>query len=494
MAKFTIGSDMPEFGFFDDFFDGETLAVSSYDSSIIFYQDANGAQIILTGIDLTFGGNVVTGGEISNVWFVDENGGTLIAVSDGSFDAVNLISTLNGDESIWEFVSFLSAGDDTIIGNSIGNDLNFGENHGDDTIIAGSGGSYIAGSKGDDILKGGNGWDTLSYEDTFYRDDDTKGIQLDVEKGTVADSWGDKDKISKFEEFRGSVYKDSMLGGKKADAFAGLDGADLLDGRGGLDDARYFLDEKYGGNAGISVNLAQQKIVDGFGDTDKVISVERIFGTAESDTFIGDKGDNHFIGMDGVDSFNGGKGFDVLEFYFWQDQGQHGADVDLTLSSGQIKDDGYGNVEDANGFEAAGGGDYDDTIKLGIAKEGFAWGGGGDDILTAGIAGNWLGGGDGSDTFVFLSTDAIGNLGKNKIQTFIYDFHQDEDDVIDLTALGDLTFIGNSAFSGSEGELRYQFKNGNTLLQGDIDGNGAADFSLELEGKVKLVGDDLMWS
>ncbi|CAN7293883.1 hypothetical protein [Rhizobium sp. LjRoot254] len=492
MAKFTIGSGMPEFGFFDDFFDGETLAISSHDATIIFYEDANGAQIILTGTDLTFSGNVVTGGKISNVWFVDENGGTLFAVSDGNFNAVNLVSTLNGDESIWEFVSFLSAGNDTIIGNSIGNDLNFGENHGNDTIIAGAGGSYIAGSKGDDLLKGGSGWDTLSYEDTFYRDDDTKGIKLDVEKGMVADSWGDKDKISKFEEFRGSVYKDSMLGSKKADAFAGLDGADLLDGRGGLDEARYYLDDKYGGSAGISVNLAQQKIIDGFGDTDKVISIERIFGTEHSDTFIGDKGDNHFIGLAGVDSFQGGKGFDVLEFYVSDDMGQQGADVDLSLSSGQIKDDGFGNVEDANGFEAAGGGDEDDTIKLGSAKEGFAWGGGGDDVLTAGIAGNWLGGGVGSDRFVFLTTGAIGTLGKNKVQTFIYDFSQNQDDVIDLTALGDLTFIGNSAFSGSDGELRFHFKNGNTLLQGDMNGNGVADFTLELGGKITLVGDDLL--
>src|SRR6185436_13568208 len=42
-------------------------------------------------------------------------------------------------------------------------------------------------------------------------------------------------------------------------------------------------------------------------------------------------------------------------------------------------------------------------------------------------------------------------------------------------------FIGSSAFGGVAGQLRAQLQSGNQwLVQGDVDGNGTADFSLTL--------------
>jgi len=69
----------------------------------------------------------------------------------------------------------------------------------------------------------------------------------------------------------------------------------------------------------------------------------------------------------------------------------------------------------------------------------------------------------------------------------IHDFSSSDNDRIRLdfvdantsngTATNDsFAFIGTSAFHGTAGELRYQLINGNTFVQGDLDGDGVADF------------------
>jgi hypothetical protein len=50
------------------------------------------------------------------------------------------------------------------------------------------------------------------------------------------------------------------------------------------------------------------------------------------------------------------------------------------------------------------------------------------------------------------------------------------------------------AFSSVAGELRYQFQNGNTFVEGDMDGNGQVDLALELNGEVTLVSGDFVLS
>ncbi|KQO49205.1 MULTISPECIES: hypothetical protein [unclassified Methylobacterium] len=43
-------------------------------------------------------------------------------------------------------------------------------------------------------------------------------------------------------------------------------------------------------------------------------------------------------------------------------------------------------------------------------------------------------------------------------------------------------FIGTNTFSGEAGWLRFRFGGGNTLVQGDTNGDGAADFAVLLQG------------
>jgi serralysin len=49
-------------------------------------------------------------------------------------------------------------------------------------------------------------------------------------------------------------------------------------------------------------------------------------------------------------------------------------------------------------------------------------------------------------------------------------------------------FIGATAFSNVAGQLRYDAG----ALQGDIDGNGAADFTITLTGNPSLLVSDII--
>ena len=59
---------------------------------------------------------------------------------------------------------------------------------------------------------------------------------------------------------------------------------------------------------------------------------------------------------------------------------------------------------------------------------------------------------------------------------------------------GDQAFawIGDAAFSGTAGELRFAFAGNTTTVTGDTDGDGAADFALWLTGQITLVAGDFV--
>ena len=84
-------------------------------------------------------------------------------------------------------------------------------------------------------------------------------------------------------------------------------------------------------------------------------------------------------------------------------------------------------------------------------------------------------------------------------QDTILDFKKAQGDSIDLHMIDANThaggnqafhFIGDHAFTRDEGELRFNFKNGNTIVNADINGDGDSDFRFVLEGKVNLSASD----
>ncbi len=161
---------------------------------------------------------------------------------------------------------------------------------------------------------------------------------------------------------QGGAGRDLIEGGSGNDSLAGLGGANSLnggrgndtldggtdDGNGNGDAADYSRDALDGGLGGVLVNLSAAAIqngtgpgattvnagqaLDGFGDTDTLISIEEVrgsnssdglWGSAGNDIFTGNGGNDLFIaggGNDfsaagaGDDIFQGGTGFDTIGF------------------------------------------------------------------------------------------------------------------------------------------------------------------------------------
>ena len=271
-----------------------------------------------------------------------------------------------------------------------------GYSRGNDTVDAKGSDDFVAGDKGNDTIYGGSGWDTLSYEQSYWDKTAHHGIKLKVAKGTVKDPWGNTDHISGFEQYEGSKFDDKMIGSSRDDQFTGLKGDDIIKGKGGWDLVDYSKDANpnypHPGKHGITADLTKGTVIDGYGDTDTVKKIEAVRGTSHKDTFIGDKHDNYFQGIGGKDSYDGGKGYDELNFSAndWNN-GLHGVNVDLSKHKGQVIDDGYGYKENAKSFEAVVGTKFADTL-IGNKHNNTLKGEDGNDTMT---------GGKGSDQFVF---------------------------------------------------------------------------------------------
>jgi Ca2+-binding RTX toxin-like protein len=138
----------------------------------------------------------------------------------------------------------------------------------------------------------------------------------------------------------------------------------------------------------------------------------------------------------------------------------------------------------------------DDTLNGGAGNDKLN-GGDGIDRLVGGAGADILTGGLNADIFVFLSLDesTVANAGRDAIM----DFSQAQGDKIDVspidantTVTGDqaFAFISAAAFSGTPGELRTEVINGNTLVSGDVNGNGVADFAILVRGVAPLQASD----
>lgn len=182
-------------------------------------------------------------------------------------------------------------------------------------------------------------------------------------------------------------------------------------------------------------------------------------------------------GSNGNDVLNGHAGNDVL-------RGNSGHDT-LTGDAGNDR------IFGGSGQDRLSGGAGSDRLSGGAGNDQLS-GGPGNDQLVGGSGKDLLIGGSGADKFVF---NAVSEIGRGAARDVIQDFSHD--DLIDLRAIdantkaaGDqaFRFIGTKAFTKHAGELTI--KNG--IVAGDVNGDGIADFHLEVRGVTGLHASDFL--
>jgi Ca2+-binding RTX toxin-like protein len=199
-------------------------------------------------------------------------------------------------------------------------------------------------------------------------------------------------------------------------------------------------------------------------------------GGAGADRLTGGTGDDIYVVdnvADVVDEYNGGGGTD---------------EVQTSLASYRLA----GRVENLTGTVDTGqvltGNDSGNTIH----------GAGGADTLVGGLGQDTLFGGVGADTFAFYVGDSLAD---HALADVIADFDSGTGDKVDLSHLDAnttfhgnqaFTFIGTDAFSGAAGELHYMQEGGNTFVEGDVTGDGVADFAIQFTGLNDFAGTDFM--
>lgn len=281
-----------------------------------------------------------------------------------------------------------------------------------------------------------------------------------------------------------------------------------------------------GGNDTLGGHTGDDTIYGGAGN-------DELGGSYDDDMLFGDAGNDMLSGGDGDDTLTGGAGADLLyggsNGTDWVTYGDSAAAVNVRLIAG---DTAYSTGGDAQGDAIYGvanvsGSRFNDTITdrpesnaynanifrglagndslilggnhdtgyggsgldrlLGQAGNDTLLGETGADSLNGGLGADRLSGGTGADTFILRSLDdsTTAATGRDRIT----DFARGQHDRIDLSGIdangsargnGTFSFVGDDRFGGSRAELRVIETATGWRVTGDVDGDGRADFALDV--------------
>ncbi|WP_295557663.1 peroxidase family protein [uncultured Hyphomicrobium sp.] len=269
--------------------------------------------------------------------------------------------------------------------------------------------------------------------------------------------------------YAGGVNNDTLSGGAGDDTLFGLDGDDNLAGGDGDDTL-------VGGNGNdiLIGNAGKDTIFGGTGD-------DTVLAGSGDDTIYADAGNDLIWGHEGRDVINAGDGNDTI-FASVGDGNDaiHGGAGTDTLNLEALS---QGVTVDLASGTATGAQSGTDTL-TGIEN---VVGGGGNDTIIAGAGVNVLDGGGGNDTFVFTS---VANADGDEIVGF------QQGDQIDLRPLfqslnlptGDDFSFTNAAFNQA-GQVRLHVVDGDTIVEGNTDGQTDVDFAITVVGRVLTTND-----
>jgi Ca2+-binding RTX toxin-like protein len=157
-----------------------------------------------------------------------------------------------------------------------------------------------------------------------------------------------------------------------------------------------------------------------------------------------------------------------------------------------------GYIDMGDGNDTVKGSAASDTILGGRGNDSLV-GNGGSDIIAGQAGADRMAGNAGADSFYFIDRTDSGKTASTMDR--IVDFSHAQHDVIflslmDAKAGGGMNdafgFIGTQAFHKVQGELHYAVKDGNAFVSGDVNGDGAADFTIRLDHVASLVAGDFV--
>jgi Ca2+-binding RTX toxin-like protein len=235
-----------------------------------------------------------------------------------------------------------------------------------DTLVGDANQNFLIGGAGADALNGGAGSDFADYI--------TAGAAVTASLTDPLSNAGDAagDTYAGIEHLRGTPFNDTLVGDAGTNFLRGLGGADVLDGRGGIDFASYV-----DAAAALTVDLSNPANNTGDAAGDVLIGIEGVGGSFFNDLLVGDSGSNILYSNDGADTLDGGAGLDYADYFFA-----------LTPVTASLADSAINTGVTAVGdvyiaIEALRGGAFNDTL-IGNAGQNFLRGGLGADTLDGG--------------------------------------------------------------------------------------------------------------
>lgn len=229
-------------------------------------------------------------------------------------------------------------------------------------------------------------------------------------------------------------------------------------------------------------------------------------GTSGADQLTGASTADTLSGLSGADSLSGGAGDDLLEGGAGNDVLDGGAGLDMAsyagatsgvtvnLSIAKSQDTSGAGKDTLANIEQLRGSAFADRL-TGDAKANLLEGGGGKDTLTGGDGADGLRGGAGADLFVVSAL----SHSKTTAADTIYDFSHAEGDRIDLSGIDavaggkDNAFTLAGAFGHKAGELVSVLSQDHYVVQGDVNGDGVADFAINVFSQTSLVAADFVF-
>lgn len=311
------------------------------------------------------------------------------------------------------------SGNDTLVGDDSTNWIDGGA--GDDILRGGLGNDVLFGGIGADRLYGDDGRDTVSYERAVA------AVHIDLTSQAVSGGEAQGDTISSFENAKGGLGNDILIGSSVANALSGNDGNDVIDAGGGNDTVNGGRGaDTLSGGAGIdilsysladgsvSIDLAAGMGAGSDAEGDTFAGFEGVTGGAYNDVLAGDQNANTLNGGAGDDTIAGGEGNDTIMGGSGRDSLTGGAGID-TLSYGDSTSwvsvslaegysyEGAAGIRDVfSGFENLSGGAFNDAL-YGDSNNNVIRGGAGGDYMVGGGGVDTMYGQGGDDLFVFLT-------------------------------------------------------------------------------------------